>query len=171
MSDESPIEILFTQGGDRNIDPSKYGNKELLLPIGQTLMYDGVFFSNESGFSATRARSYIADSDGFSIYRYDKPLSIQTEGSLSYEIYPSVLGYTSTVIRKCRKEFYDIVDRTIPTDLNYENYIIAGEKMTIIFQSGMLAGKEFEVKYIHTPSHDENGEEIEGKRFEIVPQK
>lgn len=43
--------------------------------------------------------------------------------------------------------------------------------MTIIFQTGMLTGKEFEVKYIHEPILDGNKAIIkEGRRFEIVPQ-
>ena len=28
----NPIEVLFVQGGERNINPSVYGNSELLLP-------------------------------------------------------------------------------------------------------------------------------------------
>ena len=43
--------------------------------------------------------------------------------------------------------------------------------MTVIFQTGTLTGKEFEVKYIHEPILKENGEiEKAGRRFEIVPQ-
>lgn len=37
--------------------------------------------------------------------------------------------------------------------------------MTVIFQTGMLTGKEFEVKYIH-----EEKDKKAGRRFEIVPQ-
>ena len=42
-------------------------------------------------------------------------------------------------------------DSSIPDDLNFEDYVIEGNNMTVIFQSGMLAGsnKEFEVKYVH----------------------
>lgn len=60
--------------------------------------------------------------------------------------------------------FYDIVDNTIPNTLNYEECLIEGETMTIIFQSGMLAGREFEVKYYHNA---EKGKAA--RRFEIVP--
>ncbi len=141
------IEILFVQGGERNIDPSKYGANELLLPKNQTLEYEG--------------RTYISDSDGFSIRRVDKPLSSQGEDSLDCSnIYPSRVGdVTSVVVVDADKHFYDFIDNTIPADLNFENYLIEGETMTVIFQSGMLAGKEFEVKYIHAD-----------RRFEIVPQ-
>ena len=36
-----PIDILYVQGGTRNIDRSKYGSQFLLLPKGQTLEYEG----------------------------------------------------------------------------------------------------------------------------------
>ena len=36
-SGEMPIKRLYVQGGDKNIDRSKYGSAELLLPKGQTL--------------------------------------------------------------------------------------------------------------------------------------
>ena len=48
-----------------------------------------------------------------------------------------------------KKNFYDFIDSSIPNDLNFEDCLIEGNTMTVIFQSGMLAGKEFEVKYIH----------------------
>ena len=50
-----------------------------------------------------------------------------------------------------------------------EDYLIEGENMTIIFQTGMLASREFEVKYYHEPKTIA-GKEKAGKRFEIVPQ-
>ena len=38
-----------------------------------------------------------------------------------------------------------------PLNVNFGDYVIEGNNMTVIFQSGMLAGsnKEFEVKYVH----------------------
>ena len=72
------------------------------------------------------------------------------------------------------KHFYDIVDSSIPNELNYENYLIEGETMTIIFQDGMLAGKEFECKYIHEAvtitNNDGTTYTKAARRFEIVPQ-
>ena len=47
--DNPPTEILFVQGGTDNIDPSKYGSSELLLPKNQTLAYDGEHFEDEDG--------------------------------------------------------------------------------------------------------------------------
>ena len=164
--DNPPTEILFVQGGTDNIDPSKYGSSELLLPKNQTLAYDGEHFEDEDGFIAKNARRYVVDEAGLSIRRDDKQLSSLTEDSLDCsEIYPKRVGTVSTVVAVDEKNnFYDIVDTSIPSSLNYEECLIAGETMTVVFQTGMLAGREFEVKYYHNA--------VKGKaarRFEIVP--
>lgn len=144
-----PVEILFVQGGSQNIDRSKYGSAELLLPKSQTLEYEG--------------RTYISDADGYSIRRQDKTVLYNNEDSLDCsEIYPSRVGKVTKVeVIDEVNNFYDIIDNTIPENLNYNDYLIEGENMTIIFQSGMLAGddKAFELKYNHAE-----------RRFEIVPQ-
>ena len=164
--DNPPTEILFVQGGTDNIDPSKYGSSELLLPKNQTLAYDGEHFEDEDGFIAKNARRYVVDEAGLSIRRDDKQLSSLAEDSLDCsEIYPKRVGTVSTVVAVDEKNnFYDIVDTSIPSSLNYEECLIAGETMTVVFQTGMLAGREFEVKYYHNA--------VKGKaarRFEIVP--
>lgn len=149
QSDELPIKRLFAQGGDRNIDRSKYGSAELLLPKSQTLEYEG--------------RIYQSDAEGYSIERIDKVSDAVKEDSLDCsEIYPSREGTVSAV--ECidaGKNFYDIIDSSIPADLNFNDYIIEGETATIVFQKGMLSGdgKQFEFKYNHSE-----------RRFEIVPQ-
>ena len=165
--DKPPTEILFVQGGTDNIDPSKYGSSVLLLPKNQTLAYDGEHFEDEDGFISKNSRRYVVDEAGLSIRRDDKQLSSLAEDSLDCsEIYPKRVGTVSTVVVVDEKNnFYDIVDTSIPSSLNYNDYLIKGETMTIIFQSGMLAGseKEFEVKYYH--------DSVKGKaarRFEIV---
>ena len=164
--DNPPTEILFVQGGTDNIDPSKYGSSELLLPKNQTLAYDGEHFEDEDGFIAKNARRYVVDEAGLSIRRDDKQLSSLAEDSLDCsEIYPKRVGTVSTVVAVDEKNnFYDIVDTSIPSSLNYEECLIAGETMAVVFQTGMLAGREFEVKYYHNA--------VKGKaarRFEIVP--
>ena len=172
-NDKPPVEILYVQGGERNIDKSKYGHSELLLPTNQRLRYDGEHFEDESGFNAANARTYVSSADGFSIQRADKSLSSHSEDSLDRsDDYPKRVGkVTSLLTVNQDNHFYDIVDSTIPDSLNYEKCLIEGETMTIIFQSGMLAGKEFEVKYHHDPKRDRNGNITKlGKRFEIVPQ-
>ena len=157
---------MFVQGGTDNIDPSKYGSSELLLPKNQTLAYDGEHFEDEDGFIAKNARRYVVDEAGLSIRRDDKQLSSLAEDSLDCsEIYPKRVGTVNTVVVVDEKNnFYDIVDTSIPSSLNYEECLIEGETMTVVFQTGMLAGREFEVKYYHNA--------VKGKaarRFEIVP--
>ena len=166
-----PVEILFVQGGTQNIDRSKYGEKfgyankpaELMLPKSQTLKYDGTYFEGEDGFIEANSRTYVSDAEGYSIRRQDKPIRYNNEDSLDCsEIYPSRVGKVTKVeVIDEEKNFYDIIDNTIPDNLNYNDYLIEGENMTIIFQSGMLAGddKAFELKYNHAE-----------RRFEIVPQ-
>lgn len=165
--DSTPIEILYIQGGEQNIDASQYGNSELLLPKSQTIRFDGEHFEGEQGFDSSKARTYQTDADGFSIRRADKPLSSQAEDSLDCsEIYPSRVGTISAVtVVDASKHFYDIVDSSIPASLNFEDCLIEGETLTIIPQTGMLAGKEFEAKYIHNAKEGKAA-----RRFEIVPQ-
>ena len=165
--DSTPIEILYIQGGEQNIDASQYGSSELLLPKSQTIRFDGEHFEGEQGFDSSKARTYQTDADGFSIRRADKPLSSQAEDSLDCsEICPSRVGTISAVtVVDASKHFYDIVDSSIPASLNFEDCLIEGETLTIIPQTGMLAGKEFEAKYIHNAKEGKAA-----RRFEIVPQ-
>lgn len=148
-----PPEIILVETTDRNIDYSTYRAKNLLLPKSKTLVYEG--------------RTYKTDADGSCVMRADKELTTAKEDSLDCtEIYPSRVGTVSAVLEVNKENnFYDFVDEDIPQELNFEDCLIAGENMTVIFQTGMLTGKEFEVKYIH-----EEKDKKTGRRFEIVPQ-
>ena len=130
-----------------NKDGVAIGNKNLILPRGQELEYEG--------------EVYATDDQGYYVYKKNKPLTTHKEGALDCsDIYPSRVGTISQVITvDAAKNFYDFVDNTIPADLDYSQCLIEGEKMTVIFQDGMLAGKEFDVNYKHAE-----------RRFEIVPQ-
>ena len=146
-SDSRNFEILYVQGGTDNIVSSKYGNSELLLPKSQTLVYEGV--------------SYLSSADGRYITQKGKELVSKAEDSLDCsDIYPKRVGSVTSVIEVDKgKHFYDFIDNTIPEELNFSDCLIEGETMTVIPQSGMLVGKEFDVKYKHAE-----------RRFEIVPQ-
>ena len=171
-SESPPVEILFVQGGDRNIDRSKYGSGELLLPKLQTIGYDGEHFEDESGFNAASARRYVVDDLGLSIRRVDAVPTSYAEDSLDCtDIYPKRVGEVSSVaVVDADKHLYDIIDESIPADLDYSACLIEGEKMTIVFQSGMLAGREFDVNYFHEPSGAAGTDSYRaGRRFEIVP--
>lgn len=155
QGEKAPVTILYVQGGDRNIDSSQYGSTSLLLPKDQELEYQG--------------RRYKTDADGMFITRADRELTTCNEdGYDATNIHPSRVGTISEVVTvDVAKNFYDIKDNTIPDALDYTQCRIAGEKATIIFQSGIMAGKEFDLEqtdkeltgYIHAE-----------RRFKIVPQ-
>lgn len=152
LGDNLPVEILYVQGGEKNIDFSSYGSQTLLLPKSQTLEYEG--------------RTYKTDPDGMYVTRADKTLSSRNEDSFdANHIYPSRVGMISKVDTLPGKDsdgkdltFYNIFDSDIPAELDFANYQIKGQNMTVIFQSGRLTGREFDVKYIH-----------KDRKFEIVP--
>ena len=150
QGEKAPVTILYVQGGERNIDVSAYGSSTLLLPKGQELEYQG--------------KRYKTDTDGMFITRADKELvSYNEDGYDASHIYPSRVGTVSEVITiDISKNFYDIKDSTIPDTLDYSQCRIAGEKATIIFQSG----KEFDL--------EQTDDELTGyihaeRRFKIVP--
>ena len=109
------------------------------MPKNQRLEYEG--------------RAYVSDAEGLYIKRADTTLTDVQEDSLDCShISPKRVGSVSNVVVSDKeKNFYDFIDSSIPDDLNFEDYVIEGNNMTVIFQSGMLAGsnKEFEVKYVH----------------------
>ena len=147
-TEQSRITRLYVQGGDRNIDRSKYGNKELLLPKSQEYTYEEVtFVSDDKGLSITIKN---AQNNGF-----------VNEQSLDLShIYPKRKGAISGFFAvDIDKHFYDIFDDSIPQALDFNAMQIKGEKMLIYFESGMLSGREFEV------SHYNHAE----KRFQLVP--
>ena len=147
-TEQSRITRLYVQGGERNIDRSKYGNKELLLPKSQEYIYEGVtFLSDDKGLSIAIKN---AQNNGF-----------VNEQSLDLShIYPKRKGTITEVFEVNHdKHFYDFTDTSIPQALDFNAMQIKGEKMLIYFESGMLSGREFEVqKYDHNQ-----------KRFQLVP--
>ena len=147
-TEQSRITRLYVQGGERNIDRSKYGNKELLLPKSQEYVYEGVtFISDDKGLSISIKNT---QNNGF-INEQSLDLS---------HIYPKRKGTITEVFEVDHdKHFYDFTDTSIPQALNFTDLQIKGEKMLIYFESGMLSGREFEVsKYDHAQ-----------KRFQLVP--
>ena len=164
--DNKPLAVVYTQGGERNIDPSKYGSSTLLLPKSKTIKYDGSKFEGELGYNDTKAVEYASNIYGTAVARVTPNGNI-AEGSVDCtEIYPKRESeVTEVVVADATKNLYDIVDSTIPESLNFEDYRIEGEKMFVAFQTGMLAGKEFEAIYKHTAIGFNKA-----RRFEIVPQ-
>ena len=146
--DVLPPTVLYVQGGDRNISFSKYGSKYLKLPISQELTYNG--------------RKYVTDKDGMFITRSDRPLADVVEASFDgLEYYPKRIGTVSKVETSVvdGQTVYDIIDSSIPASLDFGGFVMDAETMTIIFQTGALTGKEFDVQYVHVD-----------RRFKIVSQ-
>lgn len=144
--ESAAIKVLHVQGGTRNINRSSYGSPTLLLPASQSLQYEGSL--------------YEVSADGHTVSLADAPAQAP-EGSLDLaDIYPSRVGEISQVIPvDASRNFYDFVDSSIPAGLDFNDCHMPGEKMTVIFQSGMLAGREFEINsYKHAL-----------RRFELVP--
>nr|DAR58025.1 MAG TPA: tail protein [Caudoviricetes sp.] len=147
-SEKSPVGKLFIQGTERNIDPTKYGAKSLHLPKGRTLSYEG--------------RTYVVSADGQSLSVSGLSTDGRKEDSFDgTNIYPQRVGVVSSVVVTPNGN-YDIVDKDNPVD--YSQYRIAGEKATITFQTGRLAGRTFDIaqdkdvlKYDHAT-----------KRFQLV---
>ena len=167
-ADVLPIEVLYIQGGTTNIDASKYGSSELHLPKSRTIGFDGEHFDDETGFDHSKARGYKTDENGFYVVRVDKRIANHSEDSLDCsDIQPTKKETVHSVIPVDReKHFYDILFKS---DVDYSKYVIGGENAYVVFQSGMLAGKEFDL------ATNEDGELIckkEGDywRVEIVPQ-
>jgi len=138
---------VVVKTSDRNIDRSAYGSRTLKMPKNKTLLYEGI--------------EYITDNTGSKIQRKNPVLkgSIIPETTLDLtKIYPRRVGTVSQVIKiDDSKGLYDYIDNG--NDIDYTGMIIPGETMTVIFQSGQLSGKEFEVTYKH-----------EEKRFYLVPE-
>jgi hypothetical protein len=150
--DKQPIGRLYVQGGERNIDFSTYGSTTLLLPKSAILEYGG--------------KTYRTDADGMYITR-DGNNNTAEDSFDAGGIYPSRVGTVTAVeVIDAEKNFYDIIDSTIPEALDYGNCRIAGEKATIVFQTGALAGREFDIEQTDDAMtgyvHDE-------RRFKIVP--
>lgn len=160
QGDKSPLNLLFVQGGDRNIDLATYNSRYLLLPKSKELEYEG--------------RKYKTDKDGMYITRADKEVSQYNEDSYdASNIYPSRVGEVTAVTTEEGTDnegnpvtFYNIVDTTIPAGLNYRDCRIAGEKATMIFQTGVLTGREFDIVQTDT---DLTGYDHATRTFELVP--
>lgn len=143
-----PVGKLYIQGGERNIDPASYGSRTLHLPKGARLAFEG--------------RTYVADAKGESLTIEGVSMDGRREDSFDgTSVYPHRVGVVSKVERT-KAGHYDILDKDCNVD--YSKYRIAGEKATITFQTGRLAGRSFDLsqdsetlKYDHAT-----------KRFQLV---
>lgn len=157
--DKQAVTLLYVQGGEKNL-PAAYGSAALLLPRWAELVYEG--------------RRYRTDADGMYITRADKPLTAYQEDSFdASHIYPSRVGEVTGVQAVPGEDsegnpvvFYNIVDSTIPDSLDYRACRLKGEKATLIFQSGLLTGREFDLVQTDDAL---TGYDPSTKTFQLVP--
>lgn len=201
------IERVYIQGGDRNISLKEYGSKTLLLPKDLAFKfdgekfryYDGVNLIEESGFNASKAVDMITDGHGYSVMLASAGAACNEESLDLTDIYPKRVGYVTDVRylydhqyltyaeiaalglteEEWLKVQVDIIDSGISADLDYAQYLLANdEPLTVIFQDGMLGGREFSATFCKEPrmavvTDPETGVETEveqrpGNRFELV---
>ncbi len=136
---EPPISTLYVVSSDRNIDPAKYGAKTLRMPKG---LISGEFVTN---------------SRGTSVRFKDAPKGSPEGVAELTQIYPSRVGVVSKA-ESPKEGLFDFLDNSIPDTLDFKKATIPGQSITIIFQTGMLAGRELEANYVH-----------KDRRFQIVP--
>lgn len=146
-ADNLPISRLYVLGSSRNIDPTKYGASTLHLPKS---------WSGE-GMRTDASGNYIELLEGNG-----------AEGAMELtDLYPHRVGVVSSVVvANEAKHFYDIIDTSIPEELNYNDYRIRGEKAILKFETGALAGRQFEIRQSETAL---SGYHHQERRFELIP--
>jgi len=169
------INRVWIQGGNRNIDFSKYGNDTLLLPKNNKVRFDGTVFEDEEDpdikalFDPQKAVEYRTDETGAYVERSERKGSLLEDSLDVSKVYPMREGFVSDVMKENGVYYFE--DKDIPDDLDYSKVIIPEEKMTVIFQTGILAGREFQVAYKHDKkqfglvSTTENGQNFPDDTF------
>lgn len=145
-ADNLPISRLYVLGSSRNIDPTKYGASTLHLPKS---------WSSER-MRTDEAGNYIELIEGNG-----------AEGAMELsDLYPHRVGVVSSVVvANEAKHFYDVIDTSIPEELNYNDYRIRGEKAILKFETGALAGRQFEIRQSETAL---SGYHHKERRFELL---
>lgn len=145
---ETAIGRLYVVGGDRNIDPAKYGGHQLHLL--------------KNGKVSVGGRSFVADAEGRYIsLEGDTRLNTSERAFDATSVYPKRVGTVSKVEQV--GEEWDVLDSS--NTIDYGQHRVGGDTMRLEFQSGRLAGRTFDlatkedklVGYVH-------GE----KRFKLV---
>ncbi|MFV0341003.1 MAG: hypothetical protein ACK5MA_10345 [Parachlamydiaceae bacterium] len=145
FDDSKVVNRVWVQGGDRNINYGTYGNDTLLMPKNSTYEYEG--------------KQYRTDETGCFVEPVGRTSSLSEDSLDISKVYPKRVGTITQVFEVDDAQgFYDFTDTSIPDTLDFSKMFIPGETMTVVFQTGQLAGMEFEVKYIHSE-----------RKFKLVP--
>jgi hypothetical protein len=145
FDDSRVINRVWVQGGDRNINYGTYGNDTLLMPKNSTFEYEG--------------KQYRTDETGCFVEPVGRTGSLSEDSLDTSKVYPKRVGTVTQVFEVDDAQgFYDFTDTFIPDTLDFSKMVIPGETMSVVFQTGQLAGLEFEVKYVHNE-----------RKFKLVP--
>lgn len=188
LSGETAIDVLYCTGGERNINQQTYTYqkngqtfhaKQLRLPKGQTFYYlpptetvlqDRVTINKGTVYSVSEYAELDSDTkakcmevetdvDGYGIHRKQADwVNNGYENCLSCtDVYPKkVLTVTAVTNSNPQNYFWEVYVSN--NDIDYKQHLIAGQDPTMIFETGMLVGKEFTFNYKH-----------DTKCFEILP--
>ena len=186
-NDETPAARVYIQGGERNIFLSEYGSRELKFPKSAVIGYDGQKYEGEDGYDNTKAVRYVTDDLGQSVAREGGPVNGGDDVALDLtHIYPSHTCEVESVQYLYKSETYGSIDELVAAypelaDENAEGWDnvqvdvivkedaylpdysasglqVPGETRQVVFQSGNLASREFDI-------NDYNHEE---RRFKLV---
>lgn len=191
--------IRTDSDGNRYIQQKDYRDADTNLPVYEVL-YDGdgnplgtmqlligtpCFLTSADGRSVERVRHTYYDP-------YYTPRGTKVESFYdASEVYPMRVGGVSLVktITRTREvdngdgttstetyKLYDIVDALAQCP-DYSQCSIDGETMTVIFQDGMLAGREFELNTTESGTvicttgtyYDDDNNPVSGKKLELCP--
>lgn len=150
-NESAPVGVMWAKGGDRNINAASYGHTTLQLPAGLYGYADGKLYNELDIHLPANAQLFVVPDGKNYVQRKGSTNAVEACIDCS-DIYPHREGeVTKAGVEGNDNAYYAIVDDTIPDDLNYDDYKINGQEPTIVFQSGMLAGKEFRINgYNHT---------------------
>lgn len=149
----------------------------------------------ETGFDASKAVDMVTDANGYSVALASAPAACNEESIDLTHIYPKRVGKVTAVRYLYNHQYLtyaelmaldnppsgddwlnvqvDIIDSEIPASLDYADCLLANdEPLTVIFQTGMLAGREFSAtfrKAARTQADAESqADERPANRFELV---
>lgn len=134
---------------------------------------DGTTYT-ETGFDQSKAVAMVTDTNGFSVRLYDSPVDGNEDSLDVTEVYPKRVGKVTDVRYEYNGNYYtyaqliaaypnlteddwleiqvDIFDDTIPSTLDFHECLPNNdEPLTVIFQSGILSGREFNATFYKQP--------------------
>ena len=152
--------VRYQNDGTPYVQAKDYRDYETNLPVYEVL-YDNQGNSIGTTLLMVPTPCFLVSADGRSLQRvrhtyYDPEYTPRGSNVEAYfdasEIYPMRVGSVTAVASVNggtgdngeQITFYDIYDATAGCP-NYRDCYIAGETMTVIFQDGMLAGREFDL--------------------------